>query len=215
MSRNGNRLLRYGVFLLACTFTLPTSARIKCWTNHEGVQECGDAVPPEFAQKAYEELNEHGITVEQHQRAKTDAELAEEERLAKIRQQEEEENAKRIARDRVLLDTYSDVEDLKLAREGQIATLESQIKLIQNRIAKSQANLNEFMQLAADRERRGEPPSEGILDNIESVREEIASSRQLVAKKRDEQEAIRKLFDDYIKRFRELKSQNTAKISAE
>ena len=29
-------------------------AGIKCWTNNDGVRECGNAVPPEYAQQGHE-----------------------------------------------------------------------------------------------------------------------------------------------------------------
>jgi hypothetical protein len=35
---------------LTCGFSLTADAAIKCWTNKEGVKECGDTVPPEYAQ---------------------------------------------------------------------------------------------------------------------------------------------------------------------
>ena len=52
------------VSLLACALAalavallpLPASAGIKCWTNDDGVRECGNTVPPKYAQKAHREL---------------------------------------------------------------------------------------------------------------------------------------------------------------
>ena len=49
----------------------------KCWTNNEGVRECGNVVPPEYAQQKTRTINERGITTEVKERAKTKEELAE------------------------------------------------------------------------------------------------------------------------------------------
>ena len=46
-------------------------ARIKCWTNKDGVRECGESVPPEYAQKSHQELSDQGTVIEEQARAKT------------------------------------------------------------------------------------------------------------------------------------------------
>jgi len=56
--------------LAAALLPLPASAGIKCWTNDDGVRECGNTVPPEYAQKSHRELTGEGITVSTTKRAK-------------------------------------------------------------------------------------------------------------------------------------------------
>ena len=46
--------------ILIATPALSDAARIKCWTNNEGVRECGNAVPPEYAQKGHKEVSKSG-----------------------------------------------------------------------------------------------------------------------------------------------------------
>ena len=53
---------------------------IKCWTNKEGVRECGAVVPPEYSQQRVEIMNERGIVVDVKEAAKTKEQLAEEAR---------------------------------------------------------------------------------------------------------------------------------------
>ncbi len=52
--------------------SLPAQARIKCWENSDGVRECGEKVPPEYAQKSHKEISNQGITLDESERAKTD-----------------------------------------------------------------------------------------------------------------------------------------------
>ena len=63
---------------LIISFTLITSmlignahARMKCWTNSDGVKECGDKVPPEYTQKGYQELSKGGIVTDETDKVKT------------------------------------------------------------------------------------------------------------------------------------------------
>lgn len=55
-------------------------AAIKCWTNNEGYRECGNSVPPEYAQKETRTLNQRGVTTEVRQRAKSREEVLREQR---------------------------------------------------------------------------------------------------------------------------------------
>ena len=66
------------VVLICAEIPLPASARIKCWTNSEGVRECGNVVPPEYAQKGHREMSNQGIMIKEVARAKTPEELSRE-----------------------------------------------------------------------------------------------------------------------------------------
>ena len=95
------------------------AARFKCWTNDEGVRECGNVVPPKYSQKQHEEVNNQGVTVRQITRAKTKEEIEREEKAAAEKAAREKEVARiakiRAAKDRVLLDTFTTEDDLVLA----------------------------------------------------------------------------------------------------
>ncbi|MGH8595639.1 MAG: hypothetical protein ACREXT_03150, partial [Gammaproteobacteria bacterium] len=54
------------------------AAGIKCWTNKDGVQECGNAVPPEYAQQGHQEKSLSGMTIRTQSRAKSPEEIASE-----------------------------------------------------------------------------------------------------------------------------------------
>ena len=62
---------------------LPAEAAIKCWTNKDGVRECGNVVPPEFAQQGHDEVSSGGVTRESTRRAKSLEELKAEHAEAK------------------------------------------------------------------------------------------------------------------------------------
>ncbi len=183
----------------------PAGAKIKCWTNSEGVRECGNAVPPEYAQQGHETLNKRGMTVGEKDRAKTVEELAEEREQEKAEAAAKAERKKREAADRVLLATFASEDDLVLTRDGQIAHLDSQIRLTSSHIEKLQNNLDQMIERAAEVERRGETPSEEMVANIASVRDQIEENETFIATKRREQEEIRARFNADIERFRELK----------
>ena len=114
------------VLALVCALALPGGAEagIKCWTNSEGVRECGNAVPPEYAQGEHTEQSKGGLVVKKQTRSRTQEEVAaERERqaaAAEAKAAAAAKAAKRAKADRVLLDTFSSEDDLVLARDGQL-----------------------------------------------------------------------------------------------
>ncbi len=179
--------------------------RIKCWHNKDGVRECGNAVPAEYAQQGTETKDKFGVTVGATDRAKTMEELEAERAAVKLKEAAAQEGKKRDAQDRVLLDTFASEDDMILTRDGQVAHLESQIHLVDSHIEKLQKNLDQMIERAAEFERRGEKPPAEVVKNVDNVRGQLNDNRKFIATKRKEQDAIRVRFDTDIARFRELK----------
>ncbi len=107
----------------------------------------------------------------------------------------------------MLLDTFSSEDDLLLARDGQIAHLESQVKLTESHIEKLKKSLDELIQTAADSERRGNELPEKLVGDIDSLRQQIRDNDAFIVAKQKEREDIVKKFESYMVRFRELKGQ--------
>ena len=198
-------LITLGLITLSLTvFSLPAQARIKCWENSDGVRECGEKVPPEYAQKSHKEISSQGVTVGESARARTKEEIAEDERLAAIQAEEDRKQAEKDKLDKILLDTYSNTDDIQMTSDGKIAALESTIKLANKRNEKIQANLDKRTATAAEEELAGKQPPEDLLKDIQSLQRQIKNNDKFVVDKRREQEAIKKEYADKIVHFKEL-----------
>lgn len=193
--------------LLAAIGNYSVAGGYKCWTNKDGVKECGNAVPPEYSQQGHEEKRANGLTIKTEGQAKSADELAAERMAAHEKEIADDNARKQKASDRVLLDTFSSEDDMALARDGQIANIDSQIRLTQSHIDKLQKNLDKAIKDAADFERRGNPVPDHLTRNMDSLRQQITDNESFIATKHEEQEQLRTKFDADIKRFRELKGQ--------
>ena len=198
-------LITLGLIALSLmVLSLPAQARIKCWENSDGVMECGEKVPPEYSQKSHKEISNQGITLEESERARTEEERAEDDRLAAIQAEEDRKKAEIEKQDKILLDTYSNTDDIQMTSDGKIAALESTIKLANKRNEKIQANLDKRTATAAAAELAGKQPPEDLLKDIQSLQRQIKNNDKFVADKRLEQEAIKIEYADKIVRFKEL-----------
>jgi len=179
-------------------------ARIKCWENSDGVRECGKTVPPEYSQQGHEEISSQGVTVDKTERAQTQEERLEEERLAAIQAKEDAIEAEKTAQDKILLDTYSNTDDIQMTSDGKIAALDSTINLANKRNEKIKANLDKDTATAAAAELAGKQPSEDLLKDIESLERQIKNNDKFIADKHLEQEEIKKEYAEKIARFEQL-----------
>lgn len=199
-----NSILFFYLVLMFAVFN-NTQARIVCWTNSDGVRECGDSVPPEYSQQGHKEFSEQGIVVDETEAAMTDTELEELKRITaeKAEQKRREEVQKR--RDRMLLDTFASVEDIELARDRKISAIDSSISLAERRINKLRQEKDRLITKAAGFERQGKEIPEYITEDINRVDRQITANNEFIADKREEQEVVRARHDLDIKRYNEIR----------
>ena len=213
---------------LIISFTLITSmlvsnahARMKCWTNSDGVKECGDKVPPEYTQKGYQELSKGGIVTDETDKVKTKEELKKEklEADAIARQKEKKENKKSL--DKMLLETFNSIDEIELTKEEKLKALASTIKITRKRIIKLQYQLDDIQDNnSIDDEENFEDDNEDCVDDdedcvnekeeifrkkVEALKNQIAENKNHLKNRMEEVERTKKLYIKYIARFKELK----------
>jgi hypothetical protein len=198
------------MFCSALALPLGAQAGIKCWTNSDGVRECGNMVPPEYAQKETRTLNDEGITTEVKARAKTPEELAAERaRLEEEKRRQAEEEQRRReqqAYDRVLLSTFLSKEDILRSRDRKLSAIDATIEITRITIDKLNEKLNKEKGRAANLERQGKPIPESLQQDIASLQNQIGDKESYIAsKEREKQQLIDKYAAD-LKRFLELKA---------
>ena len=200
--------MKFPVFIfLICAGLSVQSATIKCWTNKEGVRECGTTIPPEYAQQGHEEINEQGRVVGEKKRALTEEEVAEQERLAAEEREKEKAQEEQKRKDQVLLATYTKVEDIEKMRDDNINVIQSRITLTKSRIEKTQADLDKRIQAAANAERDGKKPNDALLKDIETLRKRIKNNQEFIAEREKEIETVKSTYNTDIERFKQLKAE--------
>ena len=199
------KLLNLIIFFMLCEMILANhvSARMKCWTNSEGIKECGDKIPPEYTQQGYQEISKGGIILEEKERIKTKEELEKAKKEAAIiaREKEEERNKKNY--NKMLLETFTSIKEIEIARDQKIEAVESTIKITQKRIIKLQYLLDdELNENTVNKQIDGENKK---FNNAESLKEQIFDNKKFIKNKIDEQGKIKKTYLEYISRFKKLK----------
>ncbi len=199
------KLLNLIIFFILCEMILANhvSARMKCWENSEGIKECGDKIPPEYIQQGYQELSKGGIVLEEKERIKTKEELEKAKKEAAIIAREKEKERVKKARHKMLLETFSNIEEIEMARDQKIEAVESTIKITQKRIIKLQYSLDdELNEKPVAKQIDGEDKK---FNNAELLNEHISDNKKYIKNKIAEKEQIKKMYMEYISEFKKLK----------
>ncbi len=143
--------MRIHVFLvLLIAISQPVIAKLYKWVDEDGNVQYSDKLPPAAVRKPHENLDSSGLVINKTGRAKTPEEIAEEERVRKLRKETQRQIDEQKARDRVLLNTYRSEDDIILARDGKLATINSQIRITYTNITRLKERLKCIFDLVID-----------------------------------------------------------------
>ena len=190
------------------------AAKFKCWTNSDGVKECGSFVPPEYSQKRIETRGKSGRVLEVKERAKSKAELEEIARQKKLKEIEDAKRAEQKKADDILLKTFTSERDINMLRDSKVNVIEGIITVTNSNNKALQKKLEKLQKKAANIERRGKKPTKRILDDIAAIEHRLKQNKKSIKAKRDEQKLIREKFAKDLKHFKELKKARAIKGTA-
>lgn len=181
------------------------AGKVYKWVDKDGNVHYTNTPPPEAAQRDRTVLDEHGNVTETLQGAQTPEELeAERRREAEIERQKQLAE-ERAARDNMLLQTYTTVGEMEMARDGRINALEAQVKVVSGAIASLETQLAGLESRASALREGGKPVPEDLQKQIDETRAELLDNQKFLIARKEEQDEVRERFDADIARFKELR----------
>jgi hypothetical protein len=191
----------------ALVFPAAQAGKLYKWVDENGQIRYGDRIPPQYARKSNETLNQQGITVNRQAAAKTPEQIAEEQRLEEARIAAEQLQHEQDRSDQILLDTFTNEDEMVLTRDGKIEAIEAIIRVTNGRTEKLKLRLSKLKSRAANIERSGKPVSEKLNAEIRETRQQIAYNFTYVKSRNADKKLIREQFEKDIARFRELQAE--------
>ena len=209
----------FHTLILLATLLIATSAsaeRTFKWIDNEGQVHYGNNVPPEYAKTERKVINEQGRTVRVYEAAKTPEQRAAAKKVAKLEARKKVLDEKQATHDRSLLATYASEEDMLLARDGKVASVEALLQLTNSRVESMKQRLHGLTEEAATYERSGKQLPHTVETQINNLRAQIIRNEAFIKEKDQELDAINSRFDTDISRFIELTAdRNNTKTSAQ
>jgi len=182
-----------------------SEARFYRWVDEQGVVHYTDQIPPTQVDKGHTSLSDKGVPLETVPPAQTLDELKREQELKRLRAEQERLLEQQRAADRVLLSSFRSVDDLIMARDGKLASVDVVIGVARGNIRREQERLAQLRSEAADLERAGRPIPPPMDEGIAKTERAIRDAYTSIVERERQKEEIRVAFDRDHKRFRQLK----------
>ena len=174
------------------------------YVNEDGVTVLDSKIPPRYVRSGYTIISSDGRVLEVVDRALSDEEILERDRLAALEQKMQHARQEQEAADANLMRLYSIPEDVIRARDSKLATINGFIKSIRANLQRLVTQKRQFEAAAADVERAGGTISQENIDRIQSSNERIKQTEQEIADKLLEIEEVKKEFALDLIRVKEL-----------
>jgi len=206
-----SRLSAISLATLLLAATNANAERTFKWVDAQGNTHYGDRIPMQAAAQQREEINEQGRTLKEYDKPATAAEISEQKRQARLREEEQKLQAEQEEQDRLLLATYANESDILIARDNKIDAINEFIHMTDIRIDSLQKRLAELTEEAAGYEGRGKPVPEFVQQQTASIRDQINQNQEIITRKQAESEQINETFAADIQRYQTL---HNRKLSA-
>jgi hypothetical protein len=176
------------------------------WVDDEGVIHYGDRIPPEFADKPKERLNDQGVAIEHLEGKKTEAQIAAEKKAAELELQRE---LQRRA-DKALLNTYISVDEIEMHRDRRVELFRAQARVTELYLRNLTRRLDQLKREAGRYKPYNSDPNAETIDpslvaDIKETEDSIQRHEINLGKFRDEEKKIRERFEGDIERFKRIK----------
>ncbi|HZQ62213.1 MAG TPA: DUF4124 domain-containing protein [Casimicrobiaceae bacterium] len=213
---NSNRIVQFSA-LPAIAFAwlmiaTPASAATYKWVDEKGVVHYTDKMPPEAVNRGSVQLSKDGVPLKKVDPALTPEQLRAKEQEEERKRAEAKQREETARKDRALLASYTSENEIDLARQRALATIESALQSVNafsEQIKKRQAEIKEKM---ASFKTKPVPPA--LEREYESLNEELDRQREVAINKRKEALAVNAKYEADKARWREIAANKAADAAA-
>ena len=189
--------------IVGLTFSLPVAAKLYKWVDDQGITHYGETIPPEYADKSRDELNQAGRVT------KKGTALTPEERRAKEQadaQKLEDEKAalEQKRHDQTLTNTYSNVKEIDLARSRSLQQVDARINSINSQLKMTSNNLLGLQNEADGYTKANKAIPASLQEDLLDSQTRVNRLQQNLEKSLAEKAAVEARYDADKARYQEL-----------
>ncbi len=205
------KILGASLVLLAA-FSTTAWAKLYKWVDDQGVTHYGETIPPEYAGKDNVQFNDKGRVIKRTDKINADERRTQEEAAAKKRIDDEAALELR-RRDKMLLNTYSNEQEIDLARDRNLQQVEARLTSV-NLLLKSAQESQEGYRLEADKiTKNGKKIPTSLQADLTESGNKVARLQLELTKAQEKSAAVRASFEADKAHYRELTGSGTKETS--
>lgn len=185
-----------GSFVICAPGHTENTGRIVKWKDEKGITHYGDKIPPQYSNRENSLMNKQGITVQQNKIVTPQDTTIEQ---AQVDQEK---------RDKALLGTFSNAEEIDLTRDRNLEPDLMVIKSMQQDRAIAQKKQDKIKAQAQAYTKAKKPTPENLQTELDASTAELAKIDQKISARQQAIDAIKLRFDDDKKRYIYLREKN-------
>jgi chromosome segregation ATPase len=185
---------------LYAAFCFNAEAKLYKWVDANGTTHYGETIPPEYANRDTK-LLEKGRITDRNETFDTDKQKS-------IKKETAGDKAIQDARrhDEALLNSYSNENEIDLARDRNLMQIEARINSYSTLIKSSQATLDDLHKESDSRTQQGRKVPQSLTDDIAATEARIAKLQKDMDANQNERDKVKARYDADKLHYRELKS---------
>lgn len=188
--------------IISATFSLPVAAKMYKWVDDKGITHYGETIPPEYANKDRVEMDKGRVTKKIEIMSREDRQVQKEAENKKLMEDKVALDLKR--RDVTLTNTYSNAEEIDLARKRNLQQVEARITSNQSQLKMASASLAGLQQEADKRAQSKKTVSESLQEDLHQSQSQVARLQKNLGASLAEKAAVEAKFDADKARYKEL-----------
>jgi len=189
--------------VVGTTFSLPVAAKLYKWVDDDGVTHYGETIPPEYANKDRVELNKAGRVIKTEEVLTPERRRAKEQADAKKRE-EAKATLDQQRHDKTLINTYSSVKEIDLARRRNLQQIDARLNVINSSIKTANDNLTGLQQEAESYTKANRRIPASLEEDIQDAQTRLKKLQKDMEEPQAEKAALEARYDADKARYMEL-----------
>jgi DNA repair exonuclease SbcCD ATPase subunit len=202
--RRSGPVIMLGLIIICGTWIRPAWSGLYRWVDENGHVHFSDQVPPRYSQIERTVYNNQAKVTAIIDAPKTRSQLEVERHQARLEEEKRMLAQKQAKRDRALLRSFISEQDIIIARDSRITTIDSSIRITEEKLIELKKKSGELEAKSEKYTKRNKPVPENIAAKLASVRDQIEHLNTILTSKIEEKTALEARFAADVKRYREL-----------
>ena len=203
------KILGAGV-ILCVAFITTAEAKLYKWVDEHGVTHYGETIPPEYADKDNVQFSDKGRVIKKTRKVSAEERRAQNELAAKKRAEDKAALEQR-RKDNMLLSTFSNENEIDLARDRNLQQVEAVINSIQLLHKSAVQSLESYHLEVEQRTKTGKKIPSSLQADITDAENQAKKLQQDLAKAMEKSAVVRASYEADKARYRELTGISPAK----
>jgi uncharacterized protein YPO0396 len=201
------KLKLFAALAAGLTLSFPAMATLYKWVDNSGTTHYGETIPPEYADKDHQVLNNEGRVIRSEEVMTPERRHAKEIEDAKARDEAAAE-LQQERHDKTLINIYNSVDEIDLARNRNVQQIDARINAVNASVRAANDNLL-YLQNEVNRYTNANRKIPASLEqDLQDSKDRLTKLQQDAAIPLAEKAALEKRFDDDKARYIELTGKN-------